>query len=232
MNIETNLVFSPKDEAGYICKKVLLDSDSPLAKSRKLKRYQISTREVFGLYILSEYRKFIEPRKEWIFTTEENISDDGAVGVLNENTISYYEKIEQVYLPGKFLKKQENKSFVENLMDHLNNTKNKGSEYFKDTSLFILNDISSTDSNDYFDWKDFAEQFFEKLPFLHVYFLGLTSQRYLHNTYYLFSFTDQKHRQNLNGEFTFDIKIEGISNFKCLQKINLLDKTKNVTRTP
>ena len=223
MNISTELVFTKKNEMGSICAQVLTGGTIVLKDSKKIERYHTSLREVFGLCVLTAHREFIKPESNWVFTTEPDIADDGAIVTIdNNNHSSYIEIVEQMYLPGQFLKRTEGRNMSDSVADFVFEKKSKGSEYYKDTSLFILNDIQSVDQSDPFLWQDFVKRIFPKLPFLHVYFLGLTEPSKDINKYYLLSFTDQKHRQYLNGEFSFDITKDGISNFKCLQTINLL----------
>jgi len=223
MNISTSLIFFPKSESKDICNQVILGGSTALKQSTKIEKYEISLREAFGLCILSALRAFLEPNKKWAFTTEPQISDDGAIVSLEGNKIKYCELIEQVYLPGAYLKRSEGHSMNDYILAYISKTKDKGPEYFKDISLFILSDIQSGNSSDFFEWQDFAKRFYLKLPFLHVYFLGLTEPAVSHNSYYLFSFTNQKHRQNLNGEFSFKVNSNGIYDFKRDQTINLLE---------
>jgi len=223
MNISTNLIFDPKVESKDICNQIISEGTRILKQSRKIDKFEISLREVFGLCLLATYRDFLEPDKKWAFTTEPKISDDGAVVHLEDKKIQYCELVEQVYLPGPYLKRKGDHSMNDHILDQVLSKKNKGAEYLKDTSLFILNDIQSENNQDYFEWQDFAKCFFERLPFLHLYFVGLTDHKQDHNSYYLFSFTNQVHRQHLNGEFAFQINSHGINDFKCTQLINLLD---------
>ena len=196
-----------------------------LKKSKKINKYQLSLREVFGLCVLSEFRTFLNADNKWVFTTEKQISDDGAVAIMdNTNKIIYYEKIEQVYLPGCYLKRDVYQSMNDYILNYINKSKNNGSEYEADQSLFVLSDIKSENFNDIFEWKDFVKKFFKNYHFLHLYFLTLTKHSRKSNEYYFLSFTNQKHRQHLNGEFKFEVRAEGFFNFKCLQKINLMKK--------
>ena len=223
MNISTKLIFFLEDELEQVCGQVLDGGSEVLSKSAKLDKFQVSLREVFGLCVLTRYRDFLDPGKNWAFSTESQISDDGSVVSLVGNKTSYIECVEQVYLPGKYLMRSENNNINEHILSNLVRVKGKGLEYYKDTSLFILSDVSSIDETDCFEWKDFAKGFFTELPFLHVYFLTLIKHSQDCNEYYLFSFTNQKHRQNLNGEFSFKMTQDGISNFTIIQKINLLE---------
>jgi hypothetical protein len=223
MNISTSCIFFPENESGNICNQIMLGGSQALKQSTKIEKYNISLREAFGLCLLSVCRAFLSPNTNWAFTTEPQISDDGAIVSIKSDRINYCEIIEQVYLPGTYLKRTNGDSMNDHILAHIFKTKDKGPEYLKDTSLFILSDIQSGNETDTFDWQDFARRFFSKLPFLHVYFLSLTKHTPDHNEYYLFSFTNQVHRQPLNGEFKFKISKNGISDFYCTQKINLLD---------
>lgn len=226
MNIKT-IVFIPQQTSKEIFPSILASGTEILQKSDKLKKYNISLREVFGLCILSTFRSILEPKEKWIFSTEPQISDDGAVATIGDNNkITYYESVEQVYLPGHFLKRNNSQSMNDYILEHIFRTKNKGSEYQKNKSLLILSDIKSGDSSDCFEWQDFVKKFFTKDTFLHLYFLSLVRRVSGNNEYYLLSFTNQKHRQKLNGEFKFKVKRDGIFDFECLQKINLLKNNK------
>lgn len=226
MNIKT-IVFIPQQTSKEIFPSILASGTKILQKSDKLKKYNISLREVFGLCILSTFRSILEPKEKWVFSTEPQISDDGAVATIGDNNkITYYESVEQVYLPGHFLKRNNGQSMNDYILEHIFRTKNKGSEYQKNKSLLILSDIKSGDSSDCFEWQDFVKKFFTKDTFLHLYFLSLVRRVSGNNEYYLLSFTNQKHRQKLNGEFKFKVKRNGIFNFECLQEINLLKNNK------
>lgn len=226
MNIKT-IVFIPQQTSKEIFPPILASGTKILQKSDKLKKYNISLREVFGLCILSTFRSILEPKEKWVFSTEPQISDDGAVATIGDNNkITYYESVEQVYLPGYFLKRNNGQSMNDYILEHIFRTKNKGSEYQKNKSLLILSDIKSGDSSDCFEWQDFVKKFFTKDTFLHLYFLSLVRRVSGNNEYYLLSFTNQKHRQKLNGEFKFKVKRNGIFDFECLQEINLLKNNK------
>jgi len=226
MNIKT-IVFIPQQTSKEIFPSILASGTKILQKSDKLKKYNISLREVFGLCILSTFRSILEPKEKWVFSTEPQISDDGAVATIGDNNkITYYESVEQVYLPGHFLKRNNGQSMNDYILEHIFRTKNKGSEYQKNKSLLILSDIKSGDSSDCFEWQDFVKKFFTKDTFLHLYFLSLVRRVSENNEYYLLSFTNQKHRQKLNGEFKFKVKRNGIFDFECLQEINLLKNNK------
>lgn len=226
MNTKT-IVFIPQQTSKEIFPSILASGTKILQKSDKLKKYNISLREVFGLCILSTFRSILEPKEKWVFLTEPQISDDGAVATIGDNNkITYYESVEQVYLPGHFLKRNNGQSMNDYILEHIFRTKNKGSEYQKNKSLFILSDIKSGDSSDCFEWQDFVKKFFTKDTFLHLYFLSLVRRVSGNNEYYLLSFTNQKHRQKLNGEFKFKVKRNGIFDFECLQEINLLKNIK------
>jgi hypothetical protein len=222
MNVSTSLIFFLENESKDICNQVMLGGSQALKQSTKIDKYGLSLREAFGLCVLSAHRAFLNPNNNWAFTTEPKISDDGAIVSLEGNKINYCELIEQVYLPGAYLKRTDGHSMNDHILAYISKTKDKGPEYFKDISLFILSDIQSGSSSDFFEWQDFAKRFYTKLPFLHVYFLGLTEPTVNYNSYYLFSFTNQKHRQNLNGEFSFKVSSSGIYDFKCDQEIDLL----------
>jgi hypothetical protein len=222
MNIKT-AAFIPQKASKDIFPLVLSSGTNALRKSDKLEKYNLSLREVFGLCILSTLRSILEPDKKWVFTTEPQISDDGAVASIDgNNKITYYESVEQVYLPGHFLKRNDNQSMNDYILEHIFRTKNKGSEYQKNKTLLILSDIKSGNSNDTFEWQDFVKKFFAKDTFLHLYFLTLAGRVSGNNEYYLLSFTNQKHRQKLNGEFKFKVKNDGVYDFECIQEINLL----------
>jgi|SRR3989344_3206427 len=222
MNIKTS-VFIPQQSSKEIFQLVLFSGTNTLQKSDKLKKYNLSLREVFGLCILSTFRSILEPNKKWVFTAEPQISDDGTIATIgNNDKITYYESVEQVYLPGHFLKRNDNQSMNDYILGHTSRTKNKGSEYQKNKTLLILSDIKSGSSSDTFEWQDFVKKFFVKDTFLHLYFLSLIGRVSGYNEYYLLSFTNQKHRQKLNGEFKFKVKNDGVFDFECLQKINFL----------
>lgn len=222
MNIKT-LVFVPQQSLKEIFPVVLSSGTNALQKSNKLKEYNLSLREVFGLCVLSTFRSLLAPNEKWVFTTEPQISDDGAVATIGDNNkITYYESVEQIYLPGHFLKRNDNQSMNDYILEHINRTKNKGSEYQKDKTLFILSDIKSSNSSDTFEWQDFVKKFFAKNTFLHLYYLTLVGRISGNNEYYFLSFTNQKHRQKLNGEFRFKVNNDGLFDFECIQKINLL----------
>jgi len=226
MKIKTT-VFIPQQTSKEIFPLILSSGTDILQKADKLKKYNLSLREVFGLCILSTFRSILEPKENWVFSTEPQISDDGAVATLGDhNRITYYESVEQVYLPGHFLKRNLNQSMNDYMLGHIFRTKNKGSEYQKNKSLLILGDIKSENSSDCFEWQDFVKKFFTKHTFLHLYFLSLVGRISEYNEYYLLSFTNQKHRQKLNGEFKFKVKGDGIFDFECLQRINLLKNSK------
>lgn len=222
MNIKTS-AFVPQQTSKEIFPLVLSSGTNVLQKSDKLEKYNLSLREVFGLCILSTLRSILEPDKNWVFTTEPQISDDGAVASIgNDNKINYYESVEQVYMPGHYLKRNDNQSMNDYILEHVFRTKNKGSEYQKNKTLLILSDIKSGSSSDAFEWQDFVKKFFAKDTFLHLYFLTLIGRVSRNNEYYLLSFTNQKHRQKLNGEFKFKVKNNGVYDFECIQEINLL----------
>lgn len=225
MNIKTNLIFYPDKVINEVFPLILTKGSKELGNSKKLNQYGISPREIFGLCILTIFRKRFDKNTHWIFSTDPKLSDDGIIATIgNGDKLSYYEKLEQVYLPGKFLKRDQSQSMNDYILEHVYRTKDKGPEYGKNTSLLILSDIQSGNSRDCFEWQDFVKRFFTKEPFLHVYFLSLLKHTDQYNEYYLLSFTNQKHRQNLNGEFRINISSDGKMRFKCLQKINLLKK--------
>lgn len=222
MNIKTS-AFIPQETSREIFPLVLSSGTNVLQKSDKLEKYSLSLREVFGLCIISTFRNILEPDKKWVFTTEPQISDDGAVAtIIDNNKINYYESIEQIYLPGHFLKRNNNQSMNDYILEHISRTKNKGAEYQKNKTLLILSDIKSGNSSDTFEWQDFVKKFFSKDTFLHLYFLTLVGRISGNNEYYLLSFTNQKHRQKLNGEFKFKVKNDEVYDFECIQEINLL----------
>ena len=100
MNVSTSLIFFPENESKDICNQVMLGGSQALKQSTKIDKYGLSLREAFGLCVLSAHRAFLNPNKIWAFTTEPEISDDGAIVSLEGNKINYCELIEQVYLPG------------------------------------------------------------------------------------------------------------------------------------
>lgn len=223
MNIRTE-AFNPTEASKEIFPKVLLEGTELLKNSRPIDKYGISAREVFGLCILTHLRCYLEPEKRWVFSTEQEISDDGVVASIanNGNRINYYECIEQVYLPRYYINRSQKHDINAHILEHVARTKNKGDEYKMNKSLFVLSDISSKDNNDYFEWQDFVKSFFSEKTFLHLYFLSLQKHTLSANKYYLLSFTNQKHRQKLNGEFEIEVKDDGSSDIKCLQEISLL----------
>ena len=222
MNIEIP-IFTFEQASKDVFPLIIYSGTEALKESNRLNKYNASLREVFGLCVLSTFRSILESDQNWIFGTKSQISDDGVVGTIDDKKISYYEKIEQVYLPGCFIEMDSSKSMNDHILEQINRTKNKGSEYEKDQSLFILSDIKSGNSNDTFEWQDFVKNFFTEYNFLHLYFLTLVNHTPEYNEYYLLSFTYQKHRQKLNGEFRFKVKKNEISDFECIQRINLLE---------
>lgn len=225
MNIKTNLIFYPDKVINEVFPLILTKGSKELGNSKKLNQYGISLREIFGLCILTIFRKRLDKNKHWVFSTDPKLSDDGIIATIGDgNKLSYYENLEQVYLPGKFLGRDHPQSMNDHILKHVYRTKDKGSEYRKNTSLFILSDVQSQNNSDCFEWQDFVKKFFAKESFLHLYFLSLLKHTDQYNEYYLLSFTNQKHRQNLNGEFKIKISSDGKMRFKCLQKINLLRK--------
>lgn len=227
MNIQTDLIFYPDEVMGEIFPLILSEGSNQLKNSKKLAKYGISLREVFGLCLLTIFRKELEKEKSWIFSTEPKLSDDGIMAVVSDKQrLSYYECLEQVYLPGEFLDRNRFQSMNNYIFQHVKRTKDKGPEYRKNKSLLVLSDIKSKDSFDCFEWQDFVKEFFLNESFLHLYFLSLLNHTDRYNDYYLLSFTNQKHRQNLNGEFRVRIEQAGNISFECLQKINLLKNDK------
>lgn len=223
MNIKTE-AFNPAEASKEIFPKVLLEGTELLKKSRPIDKYGISAREVFGLCILTHFRCHLEPETKWFFSTDQKISDDGIVASVanNSNCLNYYECIEQVYLPGYYINRDQGQDINSHILEHVARTKNKGDEYKMNKSLFVLSDISSKDKGDYFEWQDFVKSFFSEKTFLHLYFLSLLRHTPNANKYYFLSFTNQKHRQELNGEFEIEITNNASLHIKCLQKINLL----------
>lgn len=225
MNIKTNLIFYPNKVIKEVFPFILTRGSKELGNSKKLNQYGISLREIFGLCVSTTFRKKLDENKQWVFSTDPKLSDDGIIATIgNGNKLSYYEILEQVYLPGKFLERDQLQSMNDYVLKHVYRTKDKGAEYRKNTSLLILGDIQSVNNSDRFEWQDFVNKFFAKESFLHLYFLSLVKHADQYNEYYLLSFTNQKHRQNLNGEFNIKISSDGEMRFKCLQKINLLKK--------
>lgn len=224
MQIKVELFFYQK-VLEEIAPLILLFGSESLENSRKIEKYKVSLRELIGLCILCSFRDFLEPSR-WLFSTNQELSDDGAVARIedkNGNQASYYERVEQIYLPGKFLKRNANESINDYVLKQIETAKGKkGIDYRKDVSLFIFSDIRSDNNSDCFEWQDFVQKFFNKETFLHLYFVSLRKHTFSYNEYYMLSFTNQKHRQKLNGEFTFRLKPGEIFSFKCLQRINLL----------
>ena len=63
MNIKT-IVFIPQQSSKEIFPSILTSGTKILQKSDKLKKYNISLREVFGLCILSTFRNILEPKEK------------------------------------------------------------------------------------------------------------------------------------------------------------------------
>ena len=173
MNIKTNLIFSPKQVSKEIFPEVLSDGSKSLKNSKKLEKYNVSLREVFGLCILAIFRSLLEPKENWFFLTEPQISDDGAVASIgNHNKVTYYESVEQVYLPGNFLERKHGQSINDYILDHVSKIKDKGSEYQKNKTLFILSDVKSKNYDDSFEWQDFVRRFLLKILFyIYIFYL-------------------------------------------------------------
>jgi len=222
MDISTGLVFFPEIVGTDIYPQVLSKGSGALDRSRKIQEYQASLREVFGLCVLANLRKFLEPEGRWVFTTEPSISDDGAVANLGQGSRAIYlERVEQVYLPGEYLKRDPAENINDYILKHVSEKKDKGFEYSKDTSLLILSDAAPNNLEDYFYWQEFVKNFYKTHTFLHVYLLSLIGHSL--NKYHLLSFTNQKHRQYLNGQFEFTLTPQEIIDFNCIQKIDLLN---------
>ncbi|NBC24219.1 MAG: hypothetical protein GVX78_01215 [Bacteroidetes bacterium] len=223
MNIKTE-AFDPIHASSEIFPRVLFEGTKLLKNSRPIDKYGISAREVFGLCIIAHLRCYLEPERKWVFSTDQEISDDGLVASVadNGNRINYYECIEQVYLPGHYINRSRDQDINSHILEHVARTKNKGSEYKTDKSLLVLSDIKSKAAGDYFKWQDFVKSFFAEKTFLHLYFISLQEHTPTMNQYYLLSFTNQKHRQKLNGEFEVKVSSDGSTETKCLQKMNLL----------
>jgi hypothetical protein len=178
---------------------------------------------VFGLYVICLFRKFLESENVWLFSTDKKISDDGFIARLsNRNNIDYYECVEQIYIPGTYIDRNKGININDFVLDCLSRKNEKGGDYAKNKSLFILCDIKSKNQRDYFEWQDFVKKFFIADTFLHLYFLSLLKHNPLFNEYYFLSFTNQVHRQKLNGEFKFKLNKNRIFDFVCTQKINLI----------
>lgn len=222
MNIEVKPFF-PQKVLKEIFPLISSFGSSALEMSRHLDKFDASLREVFGLCIISSFRSFIEPDKTWLSLINRELSDDGSILSINNesNQVNYYENIEQIYIPGNFIKRGSDQNINDCIFDLVLKKKNRGFEYQRDKSLLILNDIKSLNRDDCFGWKDFVKKFFADDTFMHLYFLSLLSP---HFDYYLLSFTNQKHRQFLNGEFRFKIRNGDISDFECVQSLNLLKK--------
>jgi|GEM_PF-2763053 len=225
------IAFLPGYVSQELFAKILSAGSQALEQSRKLDEYGISLREVFGLYVLVKFREFLDKKDKWAFTTEPAISDDGAVISLRDNReVAYSELIEQVFLPGNFLKRYENENLTDFILREIEGlkVKDRGFEYAKNKSLFILSDLSSVSISDSFQWTDFVLAFFSRDTFLHVYVLGLAGCSNKGNEYHFLSFSNQKHRQKLNGQFIFNLTTDGVSNFRCIQKMNLLEPKDNL----
>lgn len=220
MNIKTT-AFLPRQALREVAPLILSKGSELLKNSRKMEKYEVSLRELFGLCILTSFRKFFDPKEDWVFSTDPQLSDDGIVASFDKsnNHFNYYESIEQVYLPGNFLERKNGQRINDHILDHISRTKDKGAEYKTDKTLFIFSDIKSKSQQDYFEWQDFVRKFFKDKTFLHLYFISLIEHFPEYNRYYFLSFTDQKHRQKLNGEFELIIIKNGDVSFKCLQKL-------------
>lgn len=226
MDIKTT-AFIPEKILEEVSPLILLGGTELLKNSKKIKECGLSLREVFGLCIIACFRGFLFPNEKWVFSTEAQLSDDGVVARFNnhDNKFNYYELVEQIYLPEIFLKKRKNKQSINDyILSYIFKKKinKKGFSYQKDTALFILSDIKSNSLSDCFEWKDFVGKFFRKKTFLHLYFASLVKHTRKCNEYYFLSFTNQKHRQELNGEFELKIYANGVIKFKCLQKLSLI----------
>ncbi|MGK2848939.1 MAG: hypothetical protein ACSLEX_02630 [Minisyncoccota bacterium] len=139
----------------------------------------------------------------------------------NDKTYTgYNEHVEQIYLPGKFVERGSQESINDYILKHIKEIKGKkGLDYRKDKSLLVFSDLYSKNNLNCFEWQDFLKNFFKEEVFLHLYCISLLKHTPTHNEYHLLSFTNQKHRQRLNGEFNFKLGSNGIFDFKCLQKL-------------
>lgn len=220
MNIKTT-AFLPQQALKEIVPLILSKGSELLKNSRKVEKYEVSLRELFGLCILASFREFLNPKENWVFSTDSQLSDDGVVASFDKssNHFNYYESVEQVYLPGNFLEREIGQHINDYILNHISRTKDKGAEYKTDKTLFIFSDIGSKNKRDYFEWQDFVKKFFKDKTFLHLYFISLTEHSSEYNRYYFLSFTNQKHRQKLNGEFELIIRKNGDVSFKCSQKL-------------
>ncbi len=212
--VDTNKIFAE------IVTPILTLGSKALSDSTKKEKYNVSLREIFGLCVILELRKYLEPEKKWFINTE--INDDGIIGYLlksGENIkVGYWEKIEQVYLPGKYLERNPLESANRYIIKHTIDQKGRGSQYERGVSLFVLNDINSLTP---FYWAEFAKDFFTVTEFLHLYFLALEKHTPNRNKYYLVSFTNQVHRQYLNGIFNFSLTKKGIEKFTRTEDLTL-----------
>lgn len=216
-----NFIYKEKDFS-QIFLKIINEIDN-LKNSRQSDG--LSLRELFGLCIITTFRKNIEQEKDWFFTTEKNISDDGAISFfkINKNDIDYpYEKIEQVYLP-IFFKKNNNESYQDLLLRFLNNKKlNKNDSYKFNKSLLLLNDI---DTKQGFDYVNVLQKIFPKnqINYSHFYYIGYLGQTDAFLSYIILSYTDKPYRSFLNGQFRFFLYKNGDYKFKKIQDININD---------
>lgn len=185
----------------------------------------ISLREFFGLFVVTNFRKHIEPTKDWFFCTDKKISDDGAISYfgINQSDIDYpYEKLEQVYLP-HFFKRKDNEHYEDLLTRFLENKKlNKSISYKTNKSLFILNDI---DTKQGFNWKKVLQLIFPKggVSYSHFYYLGYMGQNDDFLSYIFLSFADKPYRSYLNGQFRILLYKNGDCQVKKVQDINVND---------
>lgn len=210
-----SVYIDPKKALRPIGVQILKEGSSVLENSHKNPKFGISDREMFGLWVIYELRKQMEPEKTWFISADSDLSDDGVVGHMTLSDtltkVNYTEAIEQVYLPGNFLKREPNELATDFLLRHTVAKKANGAQYERSKSLFVLNDASSGDP---FYWAEFAKKFFMKTEFLHLYFLILEGRFLKNNKYYLISFTNQLHRQYLNGEFRFQLTQRGIQGMR------------------
>ncbi len=202
----------------------LLDNLNDLKNTRPFSN-GLSFREFFGLSIITAFRKHTESTKDWFFTTDKNISDDGAISYseITRHDIDYpHEKIEQVYLP-IFFERNNAEHYEDLLIRFLENKKlNKDSSYKNNKSLVLLNDIDTMQG---FNWVNVLQKIFpkNKTNYSHFYYIGYMGQNDDLLSYILLSYTDKPYRSYLNGQFKFFLYKNGEYKFKRIQDIEVDD---------